>query len=96
MPSAPMSTSSSRATAGLDVSSAIQAGRALELFGIRFFEEPTLPDRATNLAEVRRRINVPVAAGERVYSRFGCADLIDARAVDVLQPDVCHVGGLLR
>lgn len=80
----------------LDVSSAIQAGRALEPFGIRFFEEPTLPDRATNLAEVRRRINVPVAAGERVYSRFGCADLIDARAVDVLQPDVCHVGGLLE
>jgi galactonate dehydratase len=80
----------------LDVSTAIQAGRALEPFGIRWFEEPTLPDRARNIAEVREHIAIPVAAGERVYSRYGCADLIDARAIDVMQPDICHVGGLLE
>jgi galactonate dehydratase len=80
----------------LDVTSAIQAGRALAAFNVRWFEEPTLPDRAANIARVREAIEVPVAAGERVYSRFGCADLIDARAVDVLQPDVCHIGGLLE
>jgi galactonate dehydratase len=80
----------------LDVSSAIQIGRELAGLGVRWFEEPTLPDRAANTAKVRSAISIPIAAGERTYSRFGCADLIDAQAVDVLQPDVCHVGGLLE
>lgn len=78
------------------VMTAIQLGRELAAFRVRWFEEPVLPDRARTLASVRRAIPVPVAAGERAYSRFDCADLLDAEAVDVLQPDVCHVGGLLE
>ena len=77
-----------------DVATAIQVGRELRAFNVRWFEEPTLPDRGRNTAAVRRAIEVPVAAGERTYSRFDCADLLDADAVDILQPDVCHVGGL--
>jgi len=77
-----------------DVNTAIRIGRELRAFDVRWFEEPTLPDRASTTAAVRRAIEVPVAAGERTYSRFNCADLLDAQAVDILQPDVCHVGGL--
>jgi galactonate dehydratase len=79
-----------------NVMTAIQLGRELAAFHVRWFEEPVLPDRARTLASVRRAVPVPVAAGERTYSRFDCADLLDAEAVDVLQPDVCHVGGLLE
>jgi len=75
---------------------AIQLGRELAAFHVRWFEEPVLPDRASTIASVRKAVPVPVAAGERTYSRFDCADLLDAEAVDVLQPDVCHVGGLLE
>src|SRR5690606_27799080 len=64
--------------------------------GVRWFEEPTVPTRPSVIADVRRAANVPIAAGERTYSRFDCADLIDAKAVDVLQPDICHVSGLLE
>ncbi len=80
----------------LDVMSAIQAGRELAQFRPRWFEEPILPDRASTLAQVRRSVPVPIAAGERTYSRFDCADLLDSQSVDVLQPDVCHIGGLLE
>lgn len=75
---------------------AIQVGRALADFNIRWFEEPTVPLRSSVLADVRKSIPVPVAAGERSYSRFDCADLLDCGAVDVLQPDICHVSGLLE
>src|SRR3546814_18466715 len=46
------------------------------------------------LAELRRAVNVPVAAGERCFSRFDIANLVNAAAVDVLQPDVAHIGGV--
>ena len=80
----------------LDVMSAIQVGRELAQFKIRWFEEPILPDRASTLASVRRAVPVPIAAGERSYSRWDAADLLESGSVDVLQPDVCHVGGLLE
>jgi galactonate dehydratase len=80
----------------LDTMSAIQVGRELAAFRVRWFEEPTPPDRASVIAAVRRAVPVPIAAGERAYSRFDCADLLAAEAVDVLQPDVCHIGGLLE
>ena len=75
---------------------AIQVGRELAPFRPLWFEEPVLPDRVSSLSKVRESVPVPIAAGERSYSRFDCADLLAARAVDVLQPDVCHVGGLLE
>ena len=79
-----------------NVTTAIEAGRALQGLGIKWFEEPTVPTRAAPIAEVRRSVPVPIAAGERAYSRFDCADLIAAGAVDVIQPDICHISGLLE
>jgi galactonate dehydratase len=79
-----------------NVNTAIEVARALADFDIRWFEEPTVPTRAAFMAEVRRAAPVSIAAGERAYSRFDCADLIGGGAVDVLQPDICHVAGLLE
>src|SRR3546814_1921012 len=77
-----------------DVATAIEVGRALEPFAISWLEEPVPPGRPHDLAEVRRATDVPIAAGERCYSRFDVANLLRAGAVDVIQPDVVHVGGL--
>lgn len=77
-----------------DVNTGIAVGRALEEFNITFLEEPVPPGRPLDIAEVRRAVNVPIAAGERCYSRFDVASLLKAGGVDVLQPDVVHIGGL--
>ncbi len=76
-----------------DVKTAIQIGRELAPFRPSWFEEPLQPGSACALAEVRRSVPVPIGSGERCYSRFECADMLTAGAVDVLQPDIGHVGG---
>lgn len=76
-----------------DVKTAIELGRELAPFRPSWFEEPVVPGSTQALAEVREAIPVPIGAGERSYSRFDCAELLAARAVDVLQPDICHIGG---
>jgi galactonate dehydratase len=53
-----------------NVPTAIRIGRALERFDVLWLEEPIPPDSQGGLAEVRRSIRVPVAAGERLYSRW--------------------------
>lgn len=77
-----------------DVNTGIEVGRALEQFNISWLEEPIPPGRPFEMAELRRAVNVPIAAGERCYSRFDVQNLLKAGAVDFLQPDVVHIGGL--
>ncbi|MGI6083264.1 MAG: galactonate dehydratase [Limnochordia bacterium] len=79
-----------------DVMTACRIGRELGPFRPYWYEEPIPPGSPQALAEVRRAVPVPIAAGERCYSRFDCAELLRNDAVDVIQPDVCHVGGLLE
>jgi galactonate dehydratase len=62
-----------------------------------WFEEPVPPENMSALAEVRRAVaplGIPVAAGERLFTRFLFLDLFSRRAVDIIQPDVCHAGGI--
>lgn len=73
---------------------ALRTGQRLEEFGITWFEEPLEPGSPAQLGALRQRLRVPVAAGERCYSRFDVQSLLTAGAVDVIQPDICHVGGL--
>jgi|HigsolmetaAR203D_1030402.scaffolds.fasta_scaffold00329_27 galactonate dehydratase len=77
-----------------DLNTGIEVGRALEEFSISWLEEPLPPGRPFELADLRRAVNVPIAAGERCFSRFDVMNLVRAGAVDVLQPDVAHIGGL--
>ncbi len=61
---------------------------------LAWFEEPVTADDKPGMAEVRASSHMPIAAGESEYTRFDFRDLIAARAVDVLQPDLAICGGI--
>lgn len=75
--------------------SAVQMGRVLDELNFDFFEEP-LPQspRYTGYAELREKLPLPLAGGEAVDSRIAAKDLIDRRAVDIIQPDAALCGGI--
>jgi len=77
-----------------DLPSAVEIGNAIAEHEPLFFEEPTPPDNIDVLAEVKARIPVAVAGGERYMDRFRFAEIARKDALDWWQPDVCHVGGL--
>ena len=79
-----------------NVPTAIAMARELERFAPRWFEEPLPPESIDALAEVRARSPIPIATGERYFEPERFLELISKRAVDVLQPDVGHVGGMLE
>jgi galactonate dehydratase len=76
---------------------AIDMCHRLAPFRPGWFEEPVPPENLNALLEVRRAVahlGIPVAAGERLFTRFPYLDLFRDRAVDIIQPDVCHAGGI--
>jgi galactonate dehydratase len=78
----------------LNVPTAIAMCRALARFDLTWIEEPTPPESIDALAEVRARSPVPIAAGERWYEPHRFLEALQKKAVDILQPDVSHAGGL--
>jgi galactonate dehydratase len=68
--------------------------RKLEPFDLLFIEEPVLPGDTEALGEVARSTVTPIAAGERLYTRWQFQDLIGQQAVAVVQPDLSHCGGI--
>ena len=78
----------------LNVPTAIAMCRALAPFDLTWIEEPTPPESIDALAEVRAASPVPIAAGERWYEPGRFLEALSKKAVDVLQPDVSHAGGL--
>ena len=62
--------------------------------GVRWFEEPTQPENIAGCAELARRTRVPIAGFETETSKFNFAALIDAGAIQMVQPDVIQVGGI--
>ena len=77
-----------------NVATAVRIGRALEDYDIAWYEEPVPPDNLEALAEVKQRVRVPVAAGERIYSRWDYQRFFALRCADFAQPDPSHVGGI--
>jgi galactonate dehydratase len=77
-----------------DLPTALRIGKALEPYNILWFEEPIIPDTIEALADLRRRINVPLSFGERLYGRWAFRTLFESRACDYVQPDVSHAGGI--
>ncbi|MEO0469318.1 MAG: mandelate racemase/muconate lactonizing enzyme family protein [Bacteroidota bacterium] len=68
--------------------------RGVENCHLYWFEEPISPDNKKGTAEVRAMTSIPIAAGESEYTRFDMRDLVDLRAIDILQPDAAIVGGI--
>jgi galactonate dehydratase len=80
----------------LSAGSAVAMIRRLERFGpLGWCEEPVAPESVELLAEVKRSVTSPIAAGERLYTLVDFARLTSLRAVDVVQMDIAHCGGLL-
>ncbi len=73
---------------------AIQFARAVEDLGIYYYEEPVHPMHTDNFAKVTDKVNMPVATGERSYTRWGYRELFEKQALAVIQPDLCNVGGI--
>ncbi len=74
-------------------SEAIQLARSIEPYDITWFEEPVPPEDIAGYLEVKRNTRIRIAGGECEYTRYGFRDLIQQRAVDILQPDLCATGG---
>ncbi|MBT4500049.1 MAG: mandelate racemase/muconate lactonizing enzyme family protein, partial [Gemmatimonadetes bacterium] len=73
---------------------AIQLGKRLEEYRPLWYEEPVSEENISELLEVRRKVDIPIATGERLYSKFPFAQIVEAHAADVLQPDVANAGGI--
>lgn len=75
-------------------SDAFYVGRALSELGAYWFEEPVAPEDLAGYAELRRGLNVNIAGGEAEFTRWGWKPLLEARAIDIAQPEVCALGGI--
>ncbi len=68
--------------------------KKLEEFDLMFLEEPVLCDNMESFADVARVSNIPIATGERMYSRWDFKRLLQGGFVDIIQPDLSHAGGI--
>jgi galactonate dehydratase len=80
----------------MTVKDAILLGKTLEPSRLLFLEEPVPPEDIEGLAEVARRVDIPIAAGERLGNLWMQTPLLTRRIVDVLQPDTGRVGGITQ
>lgn len=70
--------------------------RELEPYRPMFIEEPVLPENSEALREVARYTTIPIAVGERMYTRWDFKRVLTDGYVDVVQPDLSHAGGILE
>jgi len=75
-----------------NVPTAIKIGKELEKYDVTWFEEPIPPNNFEGLVEIRKNIEVAVAAGERICNRFSFKTFINMGCADYIQPDVSHTG----
>lgn len=78
---------------GYDTLEAVRFGRRAAEFDIDWLEEPVIPEQIDAYRAVRAGQPIAVAGGETWHSRFGMREPIETRAVDIIQPDLCGVGG---
>lgn len=83
-------------SAGLTTDDTIRFCREVEPLDITYVEEPAMPGDTAALVKIAQGISQRIAVGERVYSRYGFRDILESRAVDILQPDIGNTGGLLE
>ena len=70
--------------------------REIERFRPFWYEEPVLAENIDALAAVKRDINLPVVTGEELYTKFEFREVFEKQAADIINPDVCNVGGILE
>lgn len=68
--------------------------KALEPYHPMFIEEPVLPQNNEALRDIAMHADIPIATGERMFSRWDFKELLHSGYVDVIQPDLSHAGGI--
>jgi galactonate dehydratase len=68
--------------------------KALEPYQPMFIEEPINCQNHDIMAEIARSTHLPIATGERVFTKWGFREVLEKRAATILQPDLCHAGGI--
>ena len=68
--------------------------KAIEPYQPMFVEEPCQAQNHDVMAEIARGTFLPIATGERVFTKWGFREVLEKRAATVLQPDLCHAGGI--
>lgn len=68
--------------------------RALEPYDPMFVEEPVLPENNEVLPLLQQQTAIPIATGERMFSRWDFTEVFEDRSVDIVQPDPSHAGGI--
>ena len=77
-----------------DANTAIQVGKALAPYRCFYFEEPTQPLNSDMYREIRSQVDIPLAGGERIHSRWGFRPFLEDHSIQVIQPDLCNTGGI--
>jgi galactonate dehydratase len=75
---------------------AVRIARAIEEYQPFWYEEPVLAENFDALAAAKQEINIPVVTGEELYTKFEFREVFEKRAADIINPDVCNVGGILE
>ena len=68
--------------------------KKLEEFDLMFIEEPVLCENMDEFKEIRRAANIPIATGERLFTKYDFKRLLETGGVDIIQPDLSHAGGI--
>ncbi len=85
---------------GIDFHGAVQpptAGlliKALEPYHPWFYEEVVQPLNVDVMAELAKKTHIPLATGERIFTKWGFREILEKRAALILQPDICYAGGI--
>jgi galactonate dehydratase len=68
--------------------------KALEPYQPMFIEEPCQCQNVDVMAEIAQGTHLPIATGERIFTKWGFREILEKRAASILQPDLCHAGGI--
>jgi galactonate dehydratase len=79
-----------------NVPTAIEVAKEIACFKPVWFEEPIPPDNIDAMVQVRKKSPVALAGGERLFTRYEFRDVLEKRALDYIQPDISHSGGLME
>lgn len=83
-------------SAGATPDDTIRFCHAVEKYDITYVEEPADPGDIGSLVKIANAVPQRISVGERIYTRYGFRDILETRAVDILQPDIGNTGGLLE
>ena len=80
--------------AKFNIMNAVKISNMIQKYNPLFFEEPVSEERIDELVELRKHTNISIATGERLYTKFPFASIVEMNAADVLQPDIANAGGI--